>query len=431
MSLYFEALAAAIQDFPGVREWRLSWADGVGTSLGIKDNHIGSVYSPLSTSDGRSGSYLIQWEDGRLSRGSVDGSTLVNLAEVLAAARAASYVDPDAVVFLEPAGVPHLPLYDPATARLLRDDMDTLIGLLRMVLSPQLARPIATVSGSVGASAGQSGVMTSRGLDVRVETTSTAWSAGYDRQVSDGDTSRSPFDPETVAAQLGQLVRLWEALQRTAASGANDEPRPVLLTPGVATSLAGHYVWRNLGGSAVVHGQSAFPLSAFEQQVARFRHDIELRVEPLRPMTPGAFVFSNEGLPAAPETYVEAGRLLTPVLNLKYARMLGWRPTTPPGGSRTVVFGDRQPIPYEDACRAAEVLILDLLGLHTQDSTTGQFSLSAPHSLLLDVRGQATGRVRLGLQGNYFDLLNDPATRFVRFPFKESFGLLAHLRISE
>src|SRR5690606_1205913 len=102
-------LAAALAAFPGVHEWRISWSEGIGTSLGIKDNRIGSVYSPLSYGDSRAGSYLIQWEDGRLSRGGLDGSTLANLTEVLTAAHEARYDDPDAANFLGPADFPDVP----------------------------------------------------------------------------------------------------------------------------------------------------------------------------------------------------------------------------------------------------------------------------------------------------------------------------------
>lgn len=428
--MYFEDLAAAIAAFPGVVDWRLTWSDSAGTGLGIKDNQIGSVYAPLAYGDSLSGSYLVQWEDGRLSRGGVDGSTLVNLAEVLGAAREASYLDPDAAVFLGPDVFAEVPSFDAATVRLLREQVDDLVDLLRLVLAPRANHAIGTVSGRVGAGAGQSGVMTSRGLDVRDSGTSVGWSAGYDRIVGDGDSSRSPFEPAEVAARLGELVALWEELQQAARLPLPSGRQMVLLTPSVASSLAGHYLWGNLSGSKVFHGQSAFTLAEFEQQAQRFRDDISLRVDPLLPMTTGTFAFTSEGLPAAPQSYIENGRLVTPTLNLKYARKLGWRPTTPPGGPRTVFFSDGAPLSLEEGRTAAVALVLDLLGLHTQDSTTGEFSLSAPTCLLLTSDRHAAGRSKLGLSGNYFELLNDPATRFVGFPHKETLGLLARVTIS-
>ncbi|MCZ7573072.1 MAG: metallopeptidase TldD-related protein [Ardenticatenaceae bacterium] len=428
--MYFEDLAAAIATFPGVADWRLTWSDSAGTSLGIKDNHIGSVYAPLAYGDGRSGSYLLQWDDRRLSRGGVDGSTLAHLDEVLGAAREAAYHDPDAAIFLGPDTFADLPSFDLATERLLREQVDELVDLLRLVIAPRANHTISTVSGHVGAGAGQSGVMTSRGLNVRDAGTSVGWSAGYDRLVGDGDSSRSPFNPAEVAARLGELVALWESLQQPPTVPLRTGPQMVLFSPGVAGSLAGHYLWGNLSGSKVFHGQSAFTLADFEQKAQRFRSDISLRVDPLRPMTSGSFTFTSEGLPAAPETYIENGRLVMPTLNLKYARKLGWRPTTPPGGPRTVFFDDGAPLSLDEGRVAAHILVLDLLGLHTQDSTTGQFSLSAPTCLLLTTDGHGSGRMKIGLSGNYFELLNDPATRFVRFPHKDTPGLLARVTVS-
>ena len=54
-------------------------------------------------------------------------------------------------------------------------------------------------------------------------------------------------------------------------------------------------------------------------------------------------------------------------------------------------------------------LILSVLGVHTQDFASGDFSLSAPQALALDGGGYG-GRLRCTISGNLFDLLTDDRT---------------------
>ncbi|HWJ02518.1 MAG TPA: metallopeptidase TldD-related protein, partial [Verrucomicrobiae bacterium] len=57
------------------------------------------------------------------------------------------------------------------------------------------------------------------------------------------------------------------------------------------------------------------------------------------------------------------------------------------------------------------ILVHSVLGLHTQDSTSGSYSLSAPHCLKIE-NGKITGRVKAVLNGNFFTHLNDETTTY-------------------
>ena len=186
----------------------------------------------------------------------------------------------------------------------------------------------------------------------------------------------------------------------------------------------------NLDGSQVAHGTGAFRLEQFDSEAKVLRDDLVLRTDPSVPMAAGAYRFSQEGLPASPCAFIEEGRLKTPLLDLKYARRLGRAPTANPSAMDTLFFEGQASIGYDDALAAAGggALVLSVLGVHTQDFTSGDFSLSAPQTLAIGPSG-LEGRLRATISGNVFELLREPELALVRFPGEHTPGLLVRCRL--
>ena len=138
----------------------------------------------------------------------------------------------------------------------------------------------------------------------------------------------------------------------------------------------------NLEGATVAHGDGHFRREQFGSEAPVLREDIGLRVDPLAPLRRGSYRFTVEGVPAAPCVFVEKGRLIQPVLDVKYARRLEMKPTPPPSAADTLYLEGSPPIEREEAMRRANggALVLSVLGVHTQDKASGDFSLSAPQS---------------------------------------------------
>src|ERR671933_2324338 len=110
---YIDQIQAGFESNAAIAEYRINLGAGRGVGIGIRDNDVGSVYSPMSFSDMIGGSFLIQWQDGRLSRGNLDGNSLAQLDRVFEIARAAAYDDPDAAQFLGPQQVHTVTLSSP------------------------------------------------------------------------------------------------------------------------------------------------------------------------------------------------------------------------------------------------------------------------------------------------------------------------------
>src|SRR6185503_17952693 len=128
---------------------------------------------------------------------------------------------------------------------------------------------------------------------------------------------------------------------------------PVLLHPDVVEDYVFGVLLHNLDGAQVAHGLGAFRKDQFDAAAPALREDLSFRNDPLVPMAVGAYRFSQEGLPASACVYVDRGRLRSPVLDLKYARRLGRKPTSIPGAMDTLFFEGPSPLSYEDALGSA------------------------------------------------------------------------------
>jgi PmbA protein len=73
-------------------------------------------------------------------------------------------------------------------------------------------------------------------------------------------------------------------------------------------------------------------------------------------------------------------------------------------------------------------LVLSVLGVHTQDFTSGDFSLSAPQTLAIGDRASRDA-CRATISGNLFEIFRSPDLALVRFPGEHTPGLLCRCRL--
>ena len=328
----------------------------------------------------------------------------------------------------EPDAYPSPDLFDEATARVAEGDTDAIGERLGYARELVRERELRTWSGSFSASRGSERVASSTGIDAESSATATGWSVTLNGELGDGRRGRLS---ETDEEYRARLVRLAERVGRldTEASPRPGSVGPVLLHPRVVESYVLRTLLYNLSGGRVADGESHFRREQFGGPEAVLRDDIELRVDPTRPLGLGSYRFTAEGVAARRCTLIEAGRLVHPVVGLKYARRLGLRPTPGPAARDATTFAGGASISEGDAFREANggVWVLSVLGIHTQDLSSGDFSLSAPQALSLE-DGALGGRLRGTVSGNLFSILRDDATRFVAFEGEPTPGLLVRCR---
>lgn len=425
-----EALGSVRAEGRGLSAWTVYVSESRRASLGTKDRDTGGPHAPLTLAQSLGARYRLIWDDGRVSRGAMERRSLETEPEAaLAATRASSYVDPDATDVLGPAEFPEVVTHHPATAEIAAGSVEAFAPRLAALRDRVLTHGVRTWSGSMHAAEGTARVVTSAGLDVSGRGTSAGWSATFDGELGAGCGARALEPMDEFASRLDRLVAFVLALREPAAVRAGGV-LPVLLHPDVVEDYVLGVLLHNLDGPEVAHGTGAFRKEQFGASAPVLREDLTLRTDPLVAMAAGAYRFSQEGLPAEPCTLVRRGRLVTPLLDLKYARRLGLKPTAFPAAMDTLFLEAEASIGYEEALALAAGggIVLSVLGVHTQDFTSGDFSLSAPQTLAIGPNGPA-GRFRATISGNLFGLLRSPGMALVRFPGEHTPGLLMQCRL--
>ena len=425
-----EAMGRERPDGVAIEAWSIFASESRALTLGIKDRQIGNAHVPLKLGDACGARYRLIWADGKFSRGYIERIAMETQPErALADARAAAYDDKDAACVLDPAPIPEVETYHAGTAELAGGDTSAIVPRLAAIRQRVADHGYRTWSGSFSATSGRSWLVTSTGMKAESHGTSTSWHVTINGEVGDGFSARAAESDAEFNERLDQLMVLAARLQETA------EPRPggthpVILHPNVVESYVLDTLLDNLGGGTVAHGEGHFKREQFGSDRPVLREDLGLCLDPLQPLKCGSYAFTSEGVPAARCTFIERGRLTQPVLDVKYARRLGLRPTPLPMSADTLFLQGPTPLPMDEAMSRASggALILSVLGTHTQDSASGDFSLSAPQALAIGPSGLA-GRLRATISGNLFDTLSSDALRFVRFDHEHTPGLLFPCRL--
>ena len=413
-----------------IAAWSVFASETRRASVGTKDRATGDPHAPLTLAESLTARYKLIWDDGRVSRGSMERRAIEREpAPLLAAARAASFPDPDAIDVLGPATFPDVATHGAAAAAIAKGGVEAFAVQLAAIRERVARHGVRTWSGSMHAAEGTARVVTSSGLDVAGSGTSAGWSATLDGELGAGHSGRDVEPLAKLEDRLDHLVALVLAMRVPAATTPSGLV-PVILHPDVVEDYVLGVLLHNLDGVQVAHGTGAFRLEQFDGAAPVLREDVTLRTDPLVPMAAGAYRFSQEGLPAAACTFLDRGRLKTPILDLKYARRLGRAATSVPASMDTLFLEGPPAISHEEALAGAAggALVLSVLGVHTQDFTSGDFSLSAPQTLAIGAQG-IDGRMRATISGNLFERLRAKDLALVRFPGEHTPGLLMRCRL--
>lgn len=404
--LFYQFQQAPQKEDLRLAAWRILVHESEAVSLGVKDNSPGSVYTPPSYRQGESGEVFLVWADGRCSQGLVQLPAQTDpeyWSQELEQWRQAAYDDPDAAHIPSPEPLPLVAVEDRAVQKVIAGDDEILFDQVKRWLTDKPAP--AKMQGSIQAAWGYRHVRTSTGLAVTYQQSQfMAWFS-LDSLVGSGFAKRRLIRPEEQGELWTLAVNRYEQMQKEAPPvGPQTE---VILAPSMTEEMLGQFILPNFSGDRVLEGQSAFSKENFRDQRLVFHPQFSLSVDPLRPLELGSYLVTSEGVPAEQTELIRDGRLQTPFLRVKDAVRWGAKPTALPQGTAGLFLKHQAELPWSEVLQGVEdgVLVLSVLGLHTQEAVSGSYSLSAPHSLRI-IKGQIVGRTDVKLMGNFFaDLL--------------------------
>lgn len=409
--LLYQAQTSPALEKQRVRDWRIVVYEAQRIALGIKDNEPGSVYTPPSYRQGESGEVMIVWEDGRISQAHVQAvSTEKERSgrEQIEEWYQAAYEDPDAAAIPDPEAIPLVAVEDRAVQKILAGEDGLLFEQLSRLLKDRPKQ--AEMQAGIQASWGYRHVRNSRGLAVTYQASQYGLSYSFDSLVGGGFAKRRLIRDDEWTKTWQQTLEYYQAMFQ---EGPPVGPETVVVfAPGVVDAFLGQFIVPNFGGQSILEGRSAYRQEQFAKQEAVFDEGLTLMVDPLRPWELGSYLVTSEGIPAERTVLVEKGVLKTPYLRVKDACRWGGKATALPQGTSALYLNHERERAWPEVLNTIEdgILILSVLGMHTQNSAAGAYSLSAPQSLRIQ-NGQIVGRRDVKLTGNFFHDLQSPQTQ--------------------
>jgi|GEM_PF-287332 len=386
---------------PKLRGWRFDASEGRSVTLSIVDNKLGGVYGPATARDSLGGGIYLIWDDEQRTSTSIDRRTIPEFEQRLKEWRASAFSDERAPDILEPKPVPEVEMFDPAILEFVEGNIDLLFRILKRGEAELRPAGVEFLDAGTSASISMRYLRNSKGLTLTYPSSMVSFSFYADSLYGNGYGKRNMF-PE------GEIERIIEDVKLNTARLKVDgkfTPDPagcrVILDTGVAGSFLNSYISSNLSGSGVSNRQSAFKLEDFKEGKSVMREDISLFIDGLRGFETSASRCSSEGVPGGQGYLVQNGKLVSPALDLKYAGITGFEPT-PGGGLYVLVEGEQKS--FEQMIKELDygLLVYGVLGMHTQDTTSGRYSLSAPRTLVIE-NGEIKGKVKAALSGNFFE----------------------------
>ncbi|GAB6152457.1 metallopeptidase TldD-related protein [Desulfosporosinus burensis] len=391
--------------------WRILVHESEAVSLGIKDNSPGSVYTPPSYRQGESGEVFLVWADGTCSQAIVQlpfKNDPDYWPKELEQWKLASYEDPDATHIPSPEPLELVALEDRAIEQIIAGKDEVLFDQVKQWLKDRPSE--AKMQGSIQAAWGYRHVRTSTGLAVTYQQSQFISWFSFDSLVGGGFAKRRLIRPEEREDLWVQIVNQYEGMKKEAPPVGPQTQ--VILSPSMTEDMLGQFVLPNFSGDRVIEGQGAFSKENFLDQKLVFHPHFSLLIDPLRPLELGSYMVTPEGVPAHRTVLARDGLLQTPYLRVKDAVRWGAKPTALPQGTGGLYLKHQAEVPWEEALQGVEdgVLVLSVLGLHTQEAVSGSYSLSAPHCLRI-LMGKIVGRTDVKLTGNFLADLAAPTTK--------------------
>lgn len=397
-----------------IRAWSFKFNEGLAVKLGLDNGEIGGSYSPPATREIYEGSVYIQWEDGRVSTAKIDAPALENLDAAIKSWKSASYFDAEAPDILEPQIIPTgLKIKDEKIVDLITKGGSYLFEILNFFRKELKKKSYAkTIQADITAEHLYSKIMNSKGFDIGWEETDILTYASVNRLFGDAYHKRRIPEKKDLKSVIKEIDSYMIHFENVAE--INPGKISLILLPEVLDQFLGKLlISENLDGSAVANNRSLYSIEDFKAKKQVFDKRINFIIDGFKEHSPATQPCTHEGVPAGKQYVIADGRLMTPLLNLKHAKKTGMGPK-PAGGLSLEVS---EVMNYNKMVKEIGygLIVYDVLGMHTQNSKKGDYSLPILESLLVE-NGEIKGAVKKGtIAGNIFDSLNDEKTKYAKY----------------
>lgn len=396
---------------------------------GFNNNDLGGIYQPIQSHTHSRISYLVTTKDNRQAKGSLNPFAIEDFIATIDLIKLTSSKSTNKIKL-----APRVTNFKPTklNSRKLEDIINSkpeeIVEYTKLLFEDQKSLGLKTIESQVSMRHNKKRFLSSNGNDMSSTDTSHDYYIEYNSEISASNES-CDFISTSEFSKTHKIAQLAKSL-RDKRIKLDNKNLPVLFSPYYGSGILDKYILENINGTLIESSVSRFDIEDFTKHKQIARSNISIEVDQTIPMNTDSFNFTTEGIAGQKFTVMENGKLTTPVCDLQVATKLGYDPAVLPSLSSasydTIEFAkylDRYP---------KFILILSVLGVHTQNAITGDYSLPCPSALYFE-DGKMVGPVNCVLTGNFFEKLNDDSLVFAKHPAfnKPLLGIDSQLSIKD
>jgi PmbA protein len=383
-----------------LQQWLCTLTYRESLSIGLQNGQIGGVYNPPNKRREQNAKVLLALSNGKVVRTSLSRQEMQSPA-LFSRLKQIAIEEKDSPLFPEKKELPLVRIFCPQLKEQVDGKASAMIHFLQNLQKDIEAK--TSLSGNANVRYTHLKTLSSQGWELESESTFSSVSASVDGLGHFSSQSRTLLNEEVLHFRARELSESVKALHHPVPKP--QKAIPIGFSSYFTGSLMDKFLCSNLFARSLALGLSAFSPAQVEQQELLFAPDLSLRFDALRDFHAASFRLNDDGTVGQNIDLIQEGRLVRPIADLKGASMLHCTPTPQPQPLGFVWSAQRES--HFSQVDTDFIFCDGALGLHSQDSTTGSFTLAVPHAAYVS-KGKVIGRCPGRIQGNMFELLKLP-----------------------
>ncbi len=425
-----DKISQELENHPDIVKWTFSILNSKAIEIGIRDNNIGGLYRSPSAHIGQGMELNLYWKNNYRSTHSYNGYIPNLNKEEITKLKEQSFYDDIIPDLPNPKDITEVKVYDENVENVF-DNTEYLYKNITK-LRDDLIIISENLNGSVGASIGEMRVRNSEGFDNGYSFTNSGLYVNADHVYGASQSTRMLFSNDEIDFIIQNVKEYLPYYKKEAPkSTLNNGNIDVIIPNYNLIGILGFYYFSNLSGEAIDTNQSAYSIDDIKNEKKVMRDDINLLIDNTKDYSAGSHKFSSIGNPNGRKSIISNGKIKSPLLGLKYAKKFNMPITPDILSERSLELGNGSKEDINDIItNTSEGVIIDgILGLHTQDNTTGNYSLNCQSSLFIK-DGKIIGKGNVLIGGNFFkDMLKEDLL-FIKYPDNDFPGIRVKMGVS-
>lgn len=405
-------LTVGLDRLNDVAGYQLNWTDAKSLRGGFVNKQLGDIYHPIKAMDYQGGNFSIAFQNGSIARGTLNLSSTVE--RIMDVARHICYHDKEPLALTKPEPDYTPPkLADEVIINLIEKDPSSITRFVRELHEASQSIGVENVEGDMTLSHSMSAFVNSKGVSYTSKQTAQESIVAFDSDIIQEKKSRKHYE---IPSLQKQLEHIGDFAKNIAQPRKGDKPGvyPILIGPDDSGEILNRFIGNSLGGLSVDSRTGKFTAEDFTAKRVVLNPRISLKAQQRADYSVESFAFTSDGVVPQNFEVISEGRLVEPICSPRIAQKLALPARALGSLAECSVDGaiDYGAFVANNDCF---IIVLGVMGIHTQNSILGNYSLPSPYAIMVE-NGQLVGGVNCVLSGNIFEALVSEDFNFVNMP---------------